>query len=52
MKPGPQTPRDPRTALAIRTPFFYGWAVVAAAGSTMFVRNTAATLTIAVFVFR
>ena len=51
MKPGPQTPRDPRTALAIRTPFFYGWAVVAAAGSTMFVRNTAATLTIAVFVF-
>ena len=37
--------------LAHRTPFFYGWAVVLAAGSTMFVRNAAATLTIAVFVF-
>ncbi|HCI86368.1 MAG TPA: hypothetical protein DHV68_05935 [Dehalococcoidia bacterium] len=42
---------DPRAAIARRTPFFYGWAVVLAAGSTMFVRNAAATLTIAVFVF-
>ena len=42
---------DPRVFLARRTPFFYGWAVVAAAGSTVFVRNAAATLTIAVFVF-
>jgi OFA family oxalate/formate antiporter-like MFS transporter len=42
---------DPRSVLAQRTPFFYGWAVVFAAGSTMFVRNAAATLTIAVFVF-
>jgi len=42
---------DPRAVLANRTPFFYGWAVVLAAGSTMFVRNAAATLTIAVFVF-
>lgn len=37
--------------MATRTPFFYGWAVVLAAGSTVFVRNAAATLTIAVFVF-
>lgn len=42
---------DPRSSLARRTPFFYGWAVVLAAGSTVFVRNAAATLTIAVFVF-
>ena len=42
---------DPRAAIARRTPFFYGWAIVLAAGSTMFVRNAAATLTIAVFVF-
>ena len=42
---------DPRAALARRTPFFYGWAIVLAAGSTMFVRNAAATLTMAVFVF-
>jgi len=44
------TATDPRAALARRTPFFYGWIVVAAAGSTVFVRNAAATLTIAVFV--
>ena len=44
------TATDPRAALARRTPFFYGWAVVTAAGSTVFVRNAAATLTIAVFV--
>ena len=51
MTNAPPTYRDPRAALADRTPFFYGWAVVLAAGSTMFVRNAAATLTIAVFVF-
>ncbi|HIM60129.1 MAG TPA: hypothetical protein EYM41_06065, partial [Dehalococcoidia bacterium] len=47
----PTTYRDPRAAFANRSPFFYGWAVVVAAGSTVFVRNAAATLTIAVFVF-
>ncbi|MBT7079672.1 MAG: MFS transporter, partial [Chloroflexi bacterium] len=51
MNPTPITSTDPRTAIAQRTPFFYGWLVVLAAGSTMFVRNAAATLTIAVFVF-
>jgi OFA family oxalate/formate antiporter-like MFS transporter len=45
------TATDPRAVLARRTPFFYGWAIVLAAGSTMFVRNAAATLTMAVFVF-
>ena len=34
-----------------RTPFFYGWVVVGVSGLTMFFRNAAATLTIAVFVF-
>jgi len=33
------------------TPFYYGWVIVAGSGSTMFVRNSAATLTIAVFVY-
>ncbi|MEX0760869.1 MAG: MFS transporter [Dehalococcoidia bacterium] len=42
---------DIKQSLAKRTPFFYGWVIVAAAGSTNFVRNSAATLTIAVFVF-
>ena len=51
MKSTVQARRDPRVAIVRRTPFFYGWAVVAAAGSTVFVRNAAATLTIAVFVF-
>jgi OFA family oxalate/formate antiporter-like MFS transporter len=51
MNQSPSTSTDPRSMLAHRTPFFYGWAVVLAAGSTMFVRNAAATLTIAVFVF-
>ena len=32
-------------------PFYYGWIIVAGSGSTMFVRNAAATLTIAVFVY-
>jgi len=51
MNTSPTNSPDRRTALAHRTPFFYGWAVVVAAGSTVFVRNAAATLTIAVFVF-
>ena len=38
-------------ALPRRLPFFYGWAIVGAAGASMFVRNSAATLTIAVFVY-
>ncbi|NQW21480.1 MAG: MFS transporter [Chloroflexi bacterium] len=51
MNTSPSTSTDPRAALARRTPFFYGWVVVLAAGSTVFVKNAAATLTIAVFVF-
>ena len=37
--------------LAKRTPFFYGWVVLGSACSTQFVRNAAASLTIAVFMF-
>lgn len=37
--------------LANRTPFYYGWVILAAAGSAIFVRNAAASLTIAVFVY-
>ncbi|MDP3063814.1 MAG: MFS transporter [Chloroflexota bacterium] len=37
--------------LARRTPFFYGWAVVFAAGASMFARNAAASLTLAVFMY-
>lgn len=37
--------------LVQRTPFFYGWVIVGVSGLTMFFRNAAATLTIAVFVF-
>ena len=37
--------------LANRIPFFYGWVILGAAGSAMFVRNAAASLTIAVFVY-
>jgi sugar phosphate permease len=40
-----------RETLARRTPFFYGWAIVGAAGSSMFVRNAAASLTLAVFIY-
>ncbi|GBD10781.1 Oxalate:formate antiporter [bacterium HR23] len=39
------------SAMARRLPFFYGWVVVATAGATMFVRNGAASLTLAVFVY-
>ena len=37
--------------LAHRTPFFYGWVILFTAGSTQVVRNAAASLTIAVFIF-
>ena len=37
--------------LATRTPFFYGWVILATAASTQVVRNAAASLTIAVFIF-
>lgn len=37
--------------LAPRTPFFYGWIILATAGSTQVVRNATASLTIAVFIF-
>ena len=37
--------------LANRTPFYYGWVILGAAGSALFVRNAAASLTIAVFVY-
>ncbi len=37
--------------LANRTPFYYGWVVLFAAGSANFARNAAASLTIAVFVY-
>ena len=37
--------------LARRTPFFYGWIILLSAGSTQVVRNSAASLTIAVFMF-
>ena len=37
--------------LASRTPFFYGWVVLYAAGSSMFARNAAASLTLAVFIY-
>ncbi len=37
--------------LAQRTPFFYGWVILPTAGSSLFVRNAAASLTLAVFIF-
>ncbi len=37
--------------LAPRSPFFYGWVILFSAGSTQVVRNAAASLTIAVFIF-
>lgn len=37
--------------LANRTPFYYGWVILASASSAIFVRNAAASLTIAVFVY-
>ena len=37
--------------LSDKTPFYYGWIVLFSAGSSHFVRNAAASLTIAVFVY-
>ena len=37
--------------LARRTPFYYGWVILFSAGSSQFVRNAAASLTLAVFMF-
>ena len=37
--------------LAHKTPFFYGWIVLFSAGSSQVVRNAAASLTLAVFLF-
>ena len=37
--------------LAPRTPFFYGWVILATAASTQVVRNATSSLTIAVFIF-
>ena len=37
--------------LARRTPFYYGWVILFSAGSSQFVRNAAASLTLAVFIY-
>ena len=37
--------------LSTRTPFFYGWFILGTSGSTQIVRNAAATLTLAVFMY-
>jgi OFA family oxalate/formate antiporter-like MFS transporter len=37
--------------LARRTPFFYGWVILFAAGTSNFVRNAVASLTLAVFIY-
>ena len=37
--------------LAHKMPFYYGWVILFAAGDAMFVRNAAASLTLAVFIF-
>ncbi len=42
---------SPAQVLARRLPFFYGWVVLLSAGTTQVVRNSAASLTIAVFMF-
>lgn len=41
----------PYRSLAKRTPFYYGWIVLTAAGSSQFVRNAVGGLTLAVFVY-
>lgn len=40
-----------RRTLAQRLPFYYGWVILTTAGTSMFVRNAAASLTLAVFVY-
>ena len=47
----PKNSFSKRELLLQRTPFFYGWVIVVVSGITMFFRNSASTLTIAVFVF-
>ena len=42
---------QPMYQLINRMPFFYGWTILFAAGSSMVVRNSAASLTLAVFIF-
>ena len=37
--------------LSKRTPFFYGWLILGTSGSTQIVRNAAASLTLAVFMY-
>ena len=37
--------------IANKAPFFYGWYIVGAAGTSMFVRNAVGSLTLAVFVY-
>ena len=40
-----------RVLLAERSPFFYGWWILGAAGTANFARNAAASLTISVFIY-
>ena len=40
-----------RQRLADRSPFFYGWWILCAAGTANFARNAAASLTISVFIY-
>ena len=40
-----------RQKLADRSPFFYGWYILGAAGTANFARNAAASLTISVFIY-
>ena len=40
-----------RQKLADRSPFYYGWLVLGAAGTANFARNAAASLTISVFIY-
>lgn len=42
---------QPARHVAARLPFFYGWVVLSAAGTSVFVRNAAASLTLAVFIY-
>ena len=42
--------RAMRQKLADRSPFFYGWWILGAAGTANFARNAAASLTISVFI--
>lgn len=39
------------TLISKKTPFFYGWVILGSAGSTQIVRNAAASLTLAIFMY-